>query len=89
MFLQSIKKVSTVCTSTDTFRRMIMLLPDLDKMMITSLKDLNQKKVKQVTSPTVLLTKTIAAQNEVLLSYHVHRLCFLAVVFVGTILHVT
>ena len=34
----------------------------------------------------ILLTKTTAAQNEVMLSYHsVHGLYFLAVVFVATI----
>ena len=51
LLIQSIKKVSTVCTNTNTFRRMIMLLTDLDKMMITSLKILNQEKVRQLTSP--------------------------------------
>ena len=38
--------------------------------------------------PTILLTQTTAVQNEVILSYHkVHRLYFLAVVFVRSILY--
>ena len=53
-FIQSINKVSTVCTNIKTFRRITILLTDLNKMANTVIymKDLNWERVKQLTSPT-------------------------------------
>ena len=53
-FIRCINKVSTICTNTETFRRMIILLTDLNNKMTKAMmyECLNWERVKQLTSPS-------------------------------------
>ena len=52
--IQSINKIFTVCKNTETLKRMIILLTDLNKIAnaVISIKDLDRERVDQLSSPT-------------------------------------